>query len=170
MDITKEGKHVTIDAEAAPSPDGEPIDRSHTAQNGILAVPSHWPQLGEEGYRTPTIEDFELQHARHDGAKPELDTSSKSNAHQHLPQSPNEHLHSHAVWTRHMANASGYSLGERLLESLHWRERIRHFTWTFFTMTMATGGIANVIYEGTCGLLQSICYGKRRRLEYCASS
>jgi hypothetical protein len=27
------------------------------------------------------------------------------------------------------------------------RERIRHFTWTWFTMTMATGGIANVLYE-----------------------
>ncbi|KAH7346123.1 voltage-dependent anion channel [Pyrenochaeta sp. MPI-SDFR-AT-0127] len=26
------------------------------------------------------------------------------------------------------------------------RERIRHFTWTWFCMTMATGGIANVLY------------------------
>lgn len=31
---------------------------------------------------------------------------------------------------------------------LSWRERIRHFTWTWFTMTMATGGIANVLYTG----------------------
>lgn len=28
------------------------------------------------------------------------------------------------------------------------RERIRHFTWTWFCMTMATGGIANVLYSG----------------------
>ena len=26
------------------------------------------------------------------------------------------------------------------------RERLRHFTWTWFTMTMATGGVANVLY------------------------
>lgn len=33
-------------------------------------------------------------------------------------------------------------------ENLSFRERIRHFTWTWFTMTMATGGIANVLYSG----------------------
>ena len=31
---------------------------------------------------------------------------------------------------------------------LSFKERIRHFTWTWFTMTMATGGIANVLYTG----------------------
>ena len=34
-------------------------------------------------------------------------------------------------------------------KKMSWRERIRHFTWTWFTMTMATGGIANVLYSGT---------------------
>lgn len=33
--------------------------------------------------------------------------------------------------------------------NLSWRERIRHFTWTWFCMTMATGGIANVLYTGS---------------------
>ena len=35
-------------------------------------------------------------------------------------------------------------------EFLGFRGRIRHFTWTWFTMTMATGGIANVLYTGSC--------------------
>jgi len=30
-----------------------------------------------------------------------------------------------------------------------WKKRIRHFTWTFFTITMATGGIANVLHTGS---------------------
>jgi hypothetical protein len=34
------------------------------------------------------------------------------------------------------------------LRNMRFRDRIRHFTWTWFTMTMATGGIANVLYTG----------------------
>jgi hypothetical protein len=32
-------------------------------------------------------------------------------------------------------------------EELSWKQRIRHFTWAYFTLTMATGGIANVLYN-----------------------
>ena len=31
-------------------------------------------------------------------------------------------------------------------KTLSFKERIRHFTWTWFCLTMATGGIANVLY------------------------
>lgn len=40
-------------------------------------------------------------------------------------------------------------------KKLSFRERIRHFTWTWFCMTMATGGIANVLYTSTSWLSQS---------------
>jgi hypothetical protein len=37
-------------------------------------------------------------------------------------------------------------LGNQLPARLRFKQRMRHFTWTWFTMTMATGGIANVLY------------------------
>jgi hypothetical protein len=46
-------------------------------------------------------------------------------------------------------NGVGEDSEEKAKENLSFRERIRHFTWTWFTMTMATGGIANVLYTGT---------------------
>lgn len=32
--------------------------------------------------------------------------------------------------------------------ALSWRKRIKHFTWAHFTLNMATGGLANVLYNG----------------------
>lgn len=37
------------------------------------------------------------------------------------------------------------------VDHLSWRERVRHTTWAYFTMTMATGGIANALHSGRSG-------------------
>lgn len=56
--------------------------------------------------------------------------------------------HTNGLSPHHTIHLSVAGLSGKLREKLHWRERIRHFTWTFFTITMATGGIANVLREG----------------------
>lgn len=33
-------------------------------------------------------------------------------------------------------------------KNLPWKQRLRHVTWAWFTLTMATGGIANVLNTG----------------------
>lgn len=97
---------------------------SHQLTEGLevhhgIAIPRHMSLPGRDGYRTPTVHDYELEaEEKEEKKRPTAGTK---------------------------ANRSRIDLG---LERLHWRERIRHFTWTFFTMTMATGGIANVLYTG----------------------
>ena len=133
-------KHVTIDA---PSPDisrpATPIRDLH-GENG-LAMPRHMILPGQDGYRTPTIEDYE--HAKDQHCEKRGGLTPVSGSHVRLPGLGS------SAW-QNSARSSTTSLSDRLLERLAWRERIRHFTWTFFTMTMATGGIANVLYAGLC--------------------
>ncbi|KAL9025454.1 MAG: hypothetical protein Q9196_005726 [Gyalolechia fulgens] len=76
---------------------------------------------GHDGYRTPTVHDYErrLGEAVEQGEGGKEDKGPDRSEHEHCRP-----------------------------DILHWRKRIRHYTWTFFTMTMATGGIANVLYTG----------------------
>ena len=149
MKQKKHEKHVSIDdpsptpSSGGDNPDGHhtPKDGDTTSRRGVLPVPKHMLSPGQDGYRTPTIEDFEMHSCRPTPLFRDVE-SSKNNLHFQMPQLSPGHAH------RHSLNLSNGNTALNILEKLHWRERIRHFTWTFFTLTMATGGIANVLYEG----------------------
>lgn len=118
-------KRVTLPPLAAGTPNGEAPLGSNTAIHENPSRQRFPLQSGQDGYVTPTEEE-------HVGGY------SNNNSQHRFPYS-----------ARHSANASSSSLAQALREKLQWRERIKHYTWTFFAMTMATGGIANVLYTGT---------------------
>lgn len=103
-------------------------------QRGI-PLPNHMVPPGQDGYRTPTVEDYQ-QHVREAQLRSRRPGLSNRSSRIRIPTATM------------FSNLSSVSLGQSILERLEWRERIRHYTWTFFTMTMATGGIANVLYSG----------------------
>ena len=140
-------KHVTIDD---PSTEADSEEPRRTVQDDTsvyrgMHIPKHMRSPGQDGYRTPTIEDYEAQNSgptTPSGARTPNGVAT-SNGH----STPNS-MHHRQPHARHHLNLSSSSLAHSILDKLHWRERIRHYTWTFFTITMATGGIANVLYTG----------------------
>lgn len=154
----KREKHVSIDDPSPSSSSGRDHRAGyHTPKNGettrrgVLPVPKHMLSPGQDGYRTPTIEDYELHNC---GPTPLYRDSglTNNNVHFHMPQLSPEYADRHSL---HLSNGH---IAHAILEKLHWRERIRHYTWTFFTLTMATGGIANVLYEGTMNTRDSFVH------------
>lgn len=149
------GKQVTIDV---PSP----IASSREAQSGrqtpsldttprrSMYLSKHMLSPGQDGYRTPTIEDYELHNARSTPAGNGFITPVYRD-----PGLPNNNLPLELPYLtpgsdgRHHLDMRSTILAHSIFQKLEWRERIRHYTWSFFTMTMATGGIANVLYTGT---------------------
>lgn len=121
-----------------------------------VSVPRHMRSPGDDGYRTPTIEDAErtlsllgVRDSPGNNAR-EVHTSALEAALQRVSSratetTANNHLH-------HCKERDGLSLTQRVTTSstsaLSWKKRIRHITWAYFTLTMATGGLANVLYEG----------------------
>ncbi|MCJ1351997.1 MAG: hypothetical protein MMC33_001981 [Icmadophila ericetorum] len=99
-------------------------------------IPRHTLHPGQDGYRTPTIEDYQSSGRPGDHEYPSLLSSAIHRA--HLTNS------NHSI--RETFDKFEGKVEEKL-EKLAWKQRIKHFTWTFFTITMATGGIANVIYQ-----------------------
>ncbi|KAL8962382.1 MAG: hypothetical protein Q9183_005166, partial [Haloplaca sp. 2 TL-2023] len=112
------------------SGDEEPLNFHHG-----IPIPRHMTQPGQDGFRTPTFEDYER------------DRANRANGTKEKVESGNDSPRPHSAGRLGMQSVS--KLAEHVdhgLEKLHWRVRIRHFTWNFFSMTMATGGIANVLY------------------------
>ena len=104
-------------------------------RSGIAPRQTLYP--GQIGYRTPTVEDLESA----DAEMEMKGTREKKHAKRADPQNI----------FKHTSIASPEDTNAQILNSmsrLEWRERIRHFTWTWFTMTMATGGVANVLFTG----------------------
>ena len=113
------------------------LSRSIHTSGAPLSHPTAIP--GQDGYRTPTIEDYD-QHGRQNQPYRRPGGHSTSSSFMRLPIS--------TAFSGNAQNLSNTSINNDFWQKLEWRERIRHYTWTFFTMTMATGGIANVLYSG----------------------
>lgn len=139
----EEKKHVTID----PSSTKSPSENGTTVYRG-MHIPKHMLSPGQDGYRTPTFEDYEMQKP---GSKILNGASTPNGTATPIGHSTSNSLHHRRPHTPRHLNLSSTSLPHSILDKLHWRERIRHYTWTFFTMTMATGGISNVLYNGKLG-------------------
>ena len=133
-------EHLTVGSSVEENPRDSPANVL-PVHCGV-AIPPHMPLPGQDGFRTPNVQDYEQNdqdaHSSHLG--PTQD-SVGGRIHAPLRTPPT----SAGLFCKHSVNLNKVNL---TLEALHWRERIRHFTWTFFTMTMATGGIANVLYSG----------------------
>lgn len=137
-------KHATNNSNPG-TPCGEKcaghITPTHGSDSRRTRYPKHPLPPGQDGYRTPKMEDYELQH-NVTAAQAQSGGLSNNSSHLRLPYIPPSFL------GRQSQNPSHSSLAQSILNHLQWRERIRHYTWTFFAMTMATGGIANVLYSG----------------------
>ena len=120
-------KHVRIDAPLPGASRASTSTLDCIAETDILP-PQPIMLSAQEGYRTPTIEDYEQARSR-DGEK-NKSLMSHDKLHARLPV--------HSVFWNPSARSSTTSLGDRILDKLQWRERLRHFTWSFFSMTMVS--------------------------------
>ena len=150
-----------------------------------IPIPEHMVSPGSDGYRTPTVEDYEMHFQQTPQPsttsplptpEPELELDSEPSSKTDPEKGPRDgangdaiggvrarrpsvrfpHLgerdeHRRNVLAKHhniLSPISLAALSDKLNDKLEWRQRLRHFTWNFFSLTMATGGIANVLYNG----------------------
>lgn len=130
----------------------------------VPEVPRHQRNPGDEGYRTPTIEDAERHVALQDYFDyPSLrirrvHTSALESLHDSttgVPAGIDAH-NRNSLLDKETQLENGRLSGQdepSTVTHLPWKQRIRHVTWAFYTLTMATGGIANALYQGRVLLL-----------------
>ena len=113
---------------------------------------SHRPS--EEGWRTPTIEDADhplnLQATNNPNAVVVL--TDRLHQLQHRRRSFLHHGH------KRSKSCDNQSIPTMRLS---WKDRIKHVTWAYFTLTMATGGIANVLSAGMLASLNLIQHAEQ---------
>ncbi|EMD61119.1 hypothetical protein GGP41_010022 [Bipolaris sorokiniana] len=125
---------------ATPFPDSteyNPFDDPNL--NSSLPLSHQGEKLGN-GAREQ-IQKEEVEDACHDDSK--TDTNASDKTEEPRPLAP---IISN-VSTRRSARGTLKSDVPEKRKQLSFKERIRHFTWTWFCLTMATGGIANVLYS-----------------------
>ncbi|KAJ5225170.1 hypothetical protein N7468_006395 [Penicillium chermesinum] len=118
-------------------------------------VPRHLRNPGEEGYRTPTIEDAERTLSMFGAGESPSSVARDfhTTALEAAVQRGSSRATSHEERKEHRSDADRNGTGvhrtvtESSAPTLGWKKRIRHVTWAYFTLTMATGGLANVLYE-----------------------
>lgn len=113
---------------------------------------------GEDGYRTPTIEDAE----RTLSILGVMDSSASQAREVHstaldaVLQRVSSRATDRAAGKEKDSGISGCkdrdydpngTAADYFASKLSWKKRIRHVTWAYFTITMATGGLANVLYQ-----------------------
>lgn len=126
-------------------------------------IPRHLRLPGDEGYRTPTIEDTEnsvnqwpylsddfaqLQQIQSIG-EIHANTLDAINRLAYRTKSRDADGGAPAVKlrTRSSQGSSEVKTESEIPDKLSIKQRVRHLTWAFFTLTMATGGIANVLHS-----------------------
>jgi hypothetical protein len=108
---------------ASPLSRGEPEDLSSDVQK----------RIGRE--------EEEIEYHGHENAKTDTDYTEKTDG------SVRENQRALAAVTSRGTKRSTQDADvPEKRKKLSFKERIRHFTWTWFCLTMATGGIANVLY------------------------
>lgn len=126
-------------------------------------VPRHLRQPGDEGYRTPTIEDTEhfCQDGGHlfpaesvrDAHATALVAVADRKAQRTSSKSTEDDLAGRIKGVDGIGQSKKEKSEYHQDRKLSWKQRIRHMTWAYFTLTMATGGIANVLYNSECLIL-----------------